>query len=51
MALYLPIGIVSVCLFCLAPPLSSFLLMWRARHRLTEYRTQQMWGFMYKRYR
>ncbi|KAG2446582.1 hypothetical protein HYH02_008567 [Chlamydomonas schloesseri] len=51
MALYLPIGIVSVCLFCLAPPLSSFLLMWRARHRLAEYRTQQMWGFMYKRYR
>eukprot|EP00198_Chlamydomonas_reinhardtii_P004809 XP_001694145.1 predicted protein [Chlamydomonas reinhardtii] len=51
LALYLPIGIVSVCLFCLAPPLSSFLLMWRARHRLAEYRTQQMWGFMYKRYR
>ncbi|PNH04463.1 hypothetical protein TSOC_009381 [Tetrabaena socialis] len=48
---YLPIGLAAVVVFCLAPPLASFLVVWRARGNLDNPRTQRVYGFLYKRYR
>ncbi|KAG2486923.1 hypothetical protein HYH03_014422 [Edaphochlamys debaryana] len=50
-SVFLPLGIVCVVLFCLAPPAASFALMWRRRAQLGEVRTQQCYGYLYKRYR
>lgn len=33
-SLYLPIGIVAVIVFCLAPPVAAFVIMWRLRRSL-----------------
>ncbi|KAG2438614.1 hypothetical protein HXX76_005163 [Chlamydomonas incerta] len=50
-ALYLPLGIVSVVLFCCAPPLAFFIMLWRKRESLEEPHTKQVYGFLYDRYR
>ncbi|KAG2433877.1 hypothetical protein HXX76_008230 [Chlamydomonas incerta] len=50
-AFYVPIGVVSVCLFCVAPPITTFVLLWRVRHSLNEFHTRQVYGFIYSRYR
>ncbi|PNH06575.1 hypothetical protein TSOC_007015 [Tetrabaena socialis] len=48
---YLPIGLAAVVVFCLAPPLASFLVVRRIRGNLDNPRTQRVYGFLYKRYR
>ncbi|KXZ45364.1 hypothetical protein GPECTOR_55g270 [Gonium pectorale] len=48
---YVPIGIVSVLAFCLLPPLASFVVVWRNRNSLKDFRTRQAYGFLYARYR
>ncbi|KAG2500543.1 hypothetical protein HYH03_001318 [Edaphochlamys debaryana] len=50
-AVYLPLGVVCVLLFCVAPPLVVFGLMWRHRRTLDERRTMMLYGFLYRRYR
>lgn len=47
----MPIGVVAVLAYCLAPPLVSFLLMARHRHKLDDHHVGQVYGFLYKRYR
>ncbi|KAG2427586.1 hypothetical protein HXX76_012240 [Chlamydomonas incerta] len=51
MALYVPIGIVSVLVFCFAPPFISLAIMYRVRQRLATFHTKAVYGFLYKRYR
>lgn len=42
LALYVPIGVTSVLLFCLGPPLGLLGLMWSHRGDLKEQRTLQV---------
>ncbi|KAG2484485.1 hypothetical protein HYH03_016717 [Edaphochlamys debaryana] len=49
--LYVPLGVVTLLLFCLGPPATSFAIMWRVRHRLKDYHTMRLYGYMYSRYR
>ena len=49
--MYLPVGIVAVLLVCVAPPLVSFTMLWRVRHKLDEPATQHLYGFLYLRYK
>lgn len=51
MAAYLPLGVVGVLLFCVAPPLASLVLLWRRRDRLDDFHTQQVYGFLYGDFR
>ncbi len=59
---YVPVGVVSFIVFCLAPPLATFLVLWRVRRKGGAARgapdplqhdphTLQMYGFLYTRYR
>lgn len=48
---YLRLGIASVTLICLLPPAAAVALMWRCRRSLTEPRTEQLYGFLYRAYR
>ncbi|KXZ42543.1 hypothetical protein GPECTOR_137g650 [Gonium pectorale] len=48
---YVPIGVVSVLCVCLLPPLASFLLLWRNRHKLEHSSLRQRYGFLYSRYK
>ncbi|KAG2433150.1 hypothetical protein HYH02_012694 [Chlamydomonas schloesseri] len=50
-AAYVPIGITAVLAICVTPPLASFIMLWRVRHKLDEPRTQAMYGFLYLRYK
>eukprot|EP00198_Chlamydomonas_reinhardtii_P002999 XP_001692335.1 predicted protein [Chlamydomonas reinhardtii] len=50
-SLYLPVGIAAVLAVCVAPPLASFVMLWRVRHRLNEPATQHLYGFLYLRYK
>ncbi|KAG2424440.1 hypothetical protein HXX76_014493 [Chlamydomonas incerta] len=50
-AVYMPIGIAAVLLVCVAPPLASFVMLWRVRHKLDEPRTQAKYGFLFLRYK
>ncbi|KAG2446079.1 hypothetical protein HXX76_000679 [Chlamydomonas incerta] len=50
-AFYVPIGIASILIFCLAPPLISLSLTWRVRKHLDEHHNQMVYGFLYGRYR
>ncbi|KAG2489781.1 hypothetical protein HYH03_011731 [Edaphochlamys debaryana] len=50
-AVWVPVGVVAVCVFCLGPPLASLVITFRRRRTLYEYHTVQTWGFLYKRYR
>ncbi len=50
-SLYLPIGIVSTLVFCVGPPLTTFVLLWRHREKLqTDTHIKQRYGFLYHRY-
>ncbi|KXZ50639.1 hypothetical protein GPECTOR_15g323 [Gonium pectorale] len=52
LSFYVPIGVASVCIFCLAPPLASFLFVWRMGQRLLkEDHVRKVYGFLYKRYK
>ncbi|KAG2442785.1 hypothetical protein HXX76_002865 [Chlamydomonas incerta] len=51
MALYLPIGIAAFMLFCVAPPLTSFLLLWWRRRNLDSMHIRRRFGFLYDRYK
>ncbi|KAG2423202.1 hypothetical protein HXX76_010970 [Chlamydomonas incerta] len=53
LALYLPIGVVAVVVFCVAPPLSYLLItVINARHkRLHKPAIQVQFGFLYQQYR
>ncbi|KAG2444135.1 hypothetical protein HYH02_009075 [Chlamydomonas schloesseri] len=46
-----PIGITAVCLFCIVPPLLSFVLLWRRRNELSNPEVVKVFGFMYNRYK
>ncbi|KAG2491143.1 hypothetical protein HYH03_010585 [Edaphochlamys debaryana] len=48
---YVPLGVVFLLVFCASPPIVNFVLLWRARDRLDEHHTKQVYGFMYSRYR
>ena len=48
---YVPIGIVAVLIFCVAPPVASFLFIWQLRNRLEELHIRKVYGFLYKRYK
>jgi hypothetical protein len=48
---YVPIGAVAVVVFCLLPPLTSFLFVWRMHDRLNEVHIRKVYGFLYKRYK
>ncbi|KAG2438668.1 hypothetical protein HXX76_005215 [Chlamydomonas incerta] len=51
LSVYVPIGVVAVFMYCLLPPLVSYLLMWRHRKQLDDHHVGQVYGFLYKRYR
>ena len=51
LAVYIPIGIVAVLIFCVAPPVASFLFVWRVRDKLEEPHVRKVYGFLYKRYK
>ncbi|KAG2438352.1 hypothetical protein HYH02_010808 [Chlamydomonas schloesseri] len=48
---YVPVGAVSVALVCLLPPALTTFLLLRRRHQLKELHTQQVYGFMYRKYK
>ncbi|KAG2491214.1 hypothetical protein HYH03_010424 [Edaphochlamys debaryana] len=48
---YVPLGVVFLVVFCASPPIVNFALLWRVRHKLSNYHTIQVYGFMYSRYR
>ncbi|KAG2491137.1 hypothetical protein HYH03_010580 [Edaphochlamys debaryana] len=48
---YVPLGVVFLLVFCASPPIVNFVLLWRAKDRLDEHHTKQLYGFMYSRYR
>ncbi len=48
---YVPVGVVSVVLVCLLPPALTTFLLLRRRHQLKELHTQQVYGFMYRKYK
>ena len=50
-ALYVPVGVVAVLLFCIGPPAASFVIVWRVRDRLNDHHTRRTYGFLYSRYR
>ncbi|KAG2484157.1 hypothetical protein HYH03_017038 [Edaphochlamys debaryana] len=51
-ALYVPLGVVFLLVFCLSPPLVNFFLLWRIRDDLQyDTHTQRVYGFMYLRYK
>lgn len=50
-ALYVPLGVIFVLLYCAGPPLGLLgLLLWR-RHCLDEHHTRQLFGFLYDDFR
>ncbi|KXZ42567.1 hypothetical protein GPECTOR_134g621 [Gonium pectorale] len=49
--LYVPIGIASVIVLCLGPPLASFLILWKHRAELGSKRVRQRYSFLYARYK
>ncbi|KAG2490173.1 hypothetical protein HYH03_011303 [Edaphochlamys debaryana] len=49
--LYVPLGVVTLLVFCLGPPAVTFALMWRIRHRLKDYHIERTYGYLYSRYR
>ncbi|KAG2493086.1 hypothetical protein HYH03_008749 [Edaphochlamys debaryana] len=51
MGLYVPLGIVFVIIFCAGPPVYNLVMLWRVRDKLGDYQTQQVYGFMYSRYK
>ncbi|KAG2493093.1 hypothetical protein HYH03_008756 [Edaphochlamys debaryana] len=51
MGLYVPLGIVFVIIFCAGPPVYNLVTLWRVRDKLDDYQTQQVYGFMYSRYK
>ncbi|PNH11035.1 hypothetical protein TSOC_002159, partial [Tetrabaena socialis] len=51
LSLYLPIGVVAFHLFCLAPPLVFYALLWCKRKQLSTLSTIQRFGFLFTRYR
>ncbi|KAG2483018.1 hypothetical protein HYH03_018098 [Edaphochlamys debaryana] len=51
-ALYVPLGVVFLIVFCLTPPIVNFVLLWRQRAKLqSNPYTRRVYGFMYSRYR
>ncbi|EFJ43308.1 hypothetical protein VOLCADRAFT_96559 [Volvox carteri f. nagariensis] len=48
---YVPIGVVAVVVFCVLPPLVSFIFVWRVRGRLEDAHVRKVYGFLYKRYK
>lgn len=54
MHIFVPIGVVFTCTFCVAPPVVSFLLLWavRQRSRLQGHprRPKSLWGLLQRRY-
>ncbi len=62
LAVYVPLGVCCVLLFCLLPPLASFLVLWGVRRRggvakgqpdplLHDDNVRQVYGFLYVRYK
>ncbi|KAG2446307.1 hypothetical protein HXX76_000895 [Chlamydomonas incerta] len=51
LAVYVPVGVVSFVVLCLAPPVASFAILWRRRRQLTEPQVQLRYGFLYSRYK
>jgi hypothetical protein len=51
LSLWVPIGAVAVVLLCLAPPIVTFMIMWRIRHALDTPAIMNRFGFLYARYR
>ncbi|KXZ54094.1 hypothetical protein GPECTOR_5g199 [Gonium pectorale] len=49
--LYVPLGMASVLVFCLGPPVAAFVTTWRVRDRLQEMRTRIMYGFLYQEFK
>ncbi|KXZ42661.1 hypothetical protein GPECTOR_126g517 [Gonium pectorale] len=49
--LYVPIGIASVIVLCLGPPLASFLILWHHRAALGSKNVRQRYSFLYARYK
>eukprot|EP00198_Chlamydomonas_reinhardtii_P013258 XP_001702595.1 predicted protein [Chlamydomonas reinhardtii] len=48
---YVPVGVVAFVVLCLAPPVASFVILWRRRKQLTEPQVQLRYGFLYSRYK
>ncbi len=48
---WVPVGVVSVVVLCLAPPLASFAVLWSQRHALDAPAVVNRFGFLYGRYR
>ncbi|GLC74739.1 hypothetical protein PLESTF_001550200 [Pleodorina starrii] len=48
---YVPIGIGSVILFCLCPPVVYFLLTFKSRHQFNDPRIRIQYGFLYQQYK
>ncbi len=50
-AVYVPIGIVAIGLFCLAPPAAFFAVTFSNRKRLDDLDVTAKYGFLYAEYR
>lgn len=48
---YVPVGVVAFVVLCLAPPVASFVILWRRRKQLAEPQVQLRYGFLYSRYK
>eukprot|EP00198_Chlamydomonas_reinhardtii_P007940 XP_001697277.1 polymorphic outer membrane protein [Chlamydomonas reinhardtii] len=51
MRVYVPIGIVAICVFCLAPPAAFFAVTYTNRKRLDDLDVTAKYGFLYAEYR
>lgn len=50
-SLYVPIGLVCAVLICLLPPTAAIYLVMRKRKHLRDEYVEQMYGFLYHKYK
>ncbi len=51
LSLWVPVGAVAVALLCLAPPIVTFMIMWRIRDSRNTPAVINRFGFLYARYK
>ena len=49
--LFVPLGICFFAVFCLAPPIINFMILFRVRYQLREPSVLRSFAFMYDRYK
>ena len=51
LSMYVPIGIFCAIFICLLPPLAAIWLVVRKLHKLNDGYVEQMYGFLYHKYK